>query len=183
MHILLAEPLLPSFTRLLSPKLGNTPTKREFSRAFLSNRKEQIGLLSNFPANPLILELATGANKLKRETVRLITKNQDHQVENRSFICNRIVVTFRTPLHAYQMNHSMVKPSRIAIVCHINTTLLHRILSVSDIVMQTAPVVARRVTEERIQQAFPHDPITQAAPAVLDEPSPQALLSIVDPIN
>ena len=49
-------------------------------------------------------------------------------------------------------------------------TLIHHISSARDIVKQTALIVARRVPEERIRQAFPLDPVAQAARAVLDDP-------------
>jgi hypothetical protein len=49
-------------------------------------------------------------------------------------------------------------------------TPIHRISSASNIVEQTAPIVARRVPKERIRQAFPLDPVARAARAVLDDP-------------
>jgi hypothetical protein len=41
-------------------------------------------------------------------------------------------------------------------------TLIHHISSARDIVKQTALIVARRVPEERIRQAFPLDPVARA---------------------
>ena len=78
-HILQAEALIPSFKKLSSPKLGNAPAKRIFSLAFLlnsleidhtENSKEWFEISSKFSANPSFLELATGANELKRVTER-----------------------------------------------------------------------------------------------------------------
>ncbi len=56
------------------------------------------------------------------------------------------------------------------IAFHFNQTSVHRVLSASDVVEQTAPIVARRVPKERIQQVFPLDPVAWAAQAVLDDP-------------
>ena len=75
------------------------------------NRKEQIGLLSNFPANLLFFELATGASELKRETARPTTKNQDRRVENRPFkaVFDSIVAIFHTQLRAYRTYCSTIQ--------------------------------------------------------------------------
>ncbi len=56
------------------------------------------------------------------------------------------------------------------IACCFNQTLVRRILSASNVVEQTAQIVARRVPEERIQQVFPLYPVARAARAVLDDP-------------
>jgi hypothetical protein len=85
-------------------------------------------------------------------------------------IFERIAAIFRTRLRAYRMKRSTIHFSRIAIVSRVNTTSIHRISSASNIVEQTAPIVAQRVPKERIQQVFPLDPVARAARAVLDNP-------------
>ena len=75
------------------------------------NQKERIGLLSNFPANLLFFELATGASELKRETARPTTKNQDRRAENRPFkaVFDSIVAIFHTQLRAYRTYCSTIQ--------------------------------------------------------------------------
>ncbi len=73
-------------------------------------------------------------------------------------------------LRAYCTNRSTRQFLRIAIVSRVETTPIHRISSASDIIEQTAPIVAQRVPEERIRQAFPLDPVARAARAVLNDP-------------
>jgi hypothetical protein len=60
--------------RLSSPKSGNAPAKRVYSRAFLSNSleidyaencKELFGILLNFPAPPSFFSIVTGAKLAK----------------------------------------------------------------------------------------------------------------------
>jgi hypothetical protein len=59
---------------------------------------------------------------------------------------------------------------RIAIVSRVNTTSVHCISSASNIVEQTAPIVARRVPKDRIQHVYLRDPVARAARAVHDYP-------------
>ena len=97
----------------------------------------------------------------------------DCQAENRPFKAVFLIASLRFFTHNCVHIVPIVRRynfSRIAIVSRINTTSIHRISSASDIVEQTAPIVARRVPEERIQQVFPLDPVARAARAVLDDP-------------
>jgi hypothetical protein len=67
------------------------------------NKKEQVRILSSFLANPLCLEVTTGANTLKQETARPTTENWVCQAANQPFmaIFDHIFTIFLTPMGAY----------------------------------------------------------------------------------
>jgi hypothetical protein len=113
---------------------------------YAENKKEQVRLLSNFPANPLFLALATGANMLKQEIARPTTKNWVRQALNQPSSANfNQLAIFCTPTHAYCTKSPTATPKRIAIVSCIKTTTHPCCITVDDIVKHTAPIVAQRV--------------------------------------
>ncbi len=73
------------------------------------------------------------------------------------------------PTRAYRTKSLTAAPSRNAIVCRINTTLPHHILSANDIAKLTAPVVARRVLEVPVPFFLQRDPVVHDALAVFDK--------------